>query len=175
MSEVTRILSSIDRGDAFAAGQLLPLVYAELRKLAAQKLAQEKPGQVSTGITFSPDGSRVAAFIGSLIQRPEVGLWDVLTGRLVLVLRGHSGDDFSAKDHGIAFLPGGDQILSIADWSPGPHLSLKSRSGTRRLAWESPDHVFQRRMRRSDWRRTRPYNSLGRHPEICEWNRFASK
>jgi RNA polymerase sigma factor (TIGR02999 family) len=44
MSEVTRILNSIDRGDAFAAGQLLPLVYSELRKLAAQKLAQEKPG-----------------------------------------------------------------------------------------------------------------------------------
>jgi RNA polymerase sigma factor (TIGR02999 family) len=45
MSEVTRILSGIDRGDPRAAEQLLPLVYDELRKLAAQKLAQEKPGQ----------------------------------------------------------------------------------------------------------------------------------
>ena len=45
MSEVTRILSAIDQGDACAAEQLLPLVYDELRKLAAQKLAQEKPGQ----------------------------------------------------------------------------------------------------------------------------------
>ena len=45
MSEVTHILSAIDRGDARAAGQLLPLVYDELRKLAAQKLAQEQPGQ----------------------------------------------------------------------------------------------------------------------------------
>jgi RNA polymerase sigma factor (TIGR02999 family) len=45
MSEVTRILSAIDQGDAHAAEQLLPLVYDELRKLAAQKLAQEKPGQ----------------------------------------------------------------------------------------------------------------------------------
>jgi RNA polymerase sigma factor (TIGR02999 family) len=45
MSEVTRILSAIEQGDPYAAEQLLPLVYDELRKLAAQKLAQEKPGQ----------------------------------------------------------------------------------------------------------------------------------
>ena len=45
MSEVTRILSAIDEGDPHAAGQLLPLVYDELRRLAAQKLAAEKPGQ----------------------------------------------------------------------------------------------------------------------------------
>lgn len=45
MHAVTRILSAIDQGDPHAAEQLLPLVYEELRKLAAQKLAQEKPGQ----------------------------------------------------------------------------------------------------------------------------------
>ena len=45
MSEVTRILSAIEQGDPHAAEQLLPLVYDELRRLAAQKLAQEKPGQ----------------------------------------------------------------------------------------------------------------------------------
>ena len=45
MTEVTRILSAIELGDPHAAEQLLPLVYNELRKLAAQKLAQEKPGQ----------------------------------------------------------------------------------------------------------------------------------
>jgi RNA polymerase sigma factor (TIGR02999 family) len=45
MSDVTRILSAIEQGDPQAAEQLLPLVYHELRKLAAQKLAQEKPGQ----------------------------------------------------------------------------------------------------------------------------------
>jgi hypothetical protein len=45
MSDVTRILSAIERGDPRAAEQLLPLVYDALRKLAAQKLAQEKPGQ----------------------------------------------------------------------------------------------------------------------------------
>lgn len=42
---VTRILSAIEQGDPHAAEQLLPVVYAELRRLAAQKLAQEKPGQ----------------------------------------------------------------------------------------------------------------------------------
>jgi RNA polymerase sigma factor (TIGR02999 family) len=45
MSEVTRILSAIEHGDQHAAEQLLPLVYDELRKLAAQRLAHEKPGQ----------------------------------------------------------------------------------------------------------------------------------
>jgi RNA polymerase sigma factor (TIGR02999 family) len=45
MSEVTRILSAIEEGNPSAAEQLLPLVYEELRKLAAQALAHEKPGQ----------------------------------------------------------------------------------------------------------------------------------
>jgi len=45
MNQVTRILSAIQEGDGDAAAQLLPLVYDELRKLAAQRLAQEKPGQ----------------------------------------------------------------------------------------------------------------------------------
>jgi len=45
MTEVTRILNAIDAGDPHAAAQLLPLVYDELRQLAAQRLAQENPGQ----------------------------------------------------------------------------------------------------------------------------------
>jgi RNA polymerase sigma factor (TIGR02999 family) len=45
MNEVTRILTAIEQGDSQAAERLLPLVYYELRKLAAQRLAQEKPGQ----------------------------------------------------------------------------------------------------------------------------------
>ena len=45
MSEVTRILSAIEHGDPCAAEKLLPLVYDELRQLAARRLAQEKPGQ----------------------------------------------------------------------------------------------------------------------------------
>jgi RNA polymerase sigma factor (TIGR02999 family) len=45
MKDVTCILNAIEQGDPHAAGRLLPLVYDELRNLAAQKLAQEKPGQ----------------------------------------------------------------------------------------------------------------------------------
>jgi RNA polymerase sigma factor (TIGR02999 family) len=45
MSEVTRILSAVEQGDLQAAGELLPLVYEELRKLASAKLSLEKPGQ----------------------------------------------------------------------------------------------------------------------------------
>jgi RNA polymerase sigma factor (TIGR02999 family) len=73
MVEVTRILSAIDKGDPHAAEQLLPLVYEELRKLAAAKLAQEKPGQtleatalvheaylrlVPSGVASAPRGPR---------------------------------------------------------------------------------------------------------------------
>jgi RNA polymerase sigma factor (TIGR02999 family) len=45
MSDVTRILSAVEQGDPHAAERLLPIVYQELRTLAAQRLAQEKPGQ----------------------------------------------------------------------------------------------------------------------------------
>jgi RNA polymerase sigma factor (TIGR02999 family) len=45
MSDVTHVLSAIQQGDPRAVEQLLPLVYAELRRLAAEKMAQEKPGQ----------------------------------------------------------------------------------------------------------------------------------
>jgi RNA polymerase sigma factor (TIGR02999 family) len=45
MSEMTRILAALEQGDPQASERLLPLVYAELRQLAARKLAEEKPGQ----------------------------------------------------------------------------------------------------------------------------------
>lgn len=52
MNDLTRILSAIEQGDRHAADQLLPIVYDELRRLAAQKLSQEKPGQTleATGL-----------------------------------------------------------------------------------------------------------------------------
>jgi len=52
MSEVSRLLQSIEKGDTHAAEKLLPLVYHELRRLAAKKLAREKPGQTldATGL-----------------------------------------------------------------------------------------------------------------------------
>ncbi len=54
MSDVTRILSAIEHGDQKASEQLLPLVYEELRKLASQKMAQEKPGADATGHGAGP-------------------------------------------------------------------------------------------------------------------------
>ena len=57
MTEVTRILSAIERGDPRAAEQLLPLVYDELRQLAARKLAQEKPGQTRQAAALAREAS----------------------------------------------------------------------------------------------------------------------
>ena len=70
MSEVTRILSAIDEGDPGAAGQLLPLVYDELRKLAAHKMAHERPGQ-----TLQPTGLVHEAFL-RLVGDEDVCQWD---------------------------------------------------------------------------------------------------
>jgi RNA polymerase sigma factor (TIGR02999 family) len=75
VSDVTRILNAISDGDPHAAGQLLPLVYEELRKLAAQRLGQEKPGQ-----TLEPTALVHEAYLrlvaGPLRQRGEEPRWD---------------------------------------------------------------------------------------------------
>jgi hypothetical protein len=65
MSEVTRILSAIEQGDPHAAEQLLPLVYEELRRLAAQKLAQEKPerGRVPRAEAYVADTDHLRRFL----------------------------------------------------------------------------------------------------------------
>jgi RNA polymerase sigma factor (TIGR02999 family) len=70
MSEVTRILTAIEMGDPAAASQLLPLVYDELRKLAAQKLAHEAPGQ-----TLQPTALVHEAYL-RLVDGAPVGDWD---------------------------------------------------------------------------------------------------
>jgi RNA polymerase sigma factor (TIGR02999 family) len=70
VSAITRILSDIDRGDPHAAEQLLPLVYDELRKLAAQKLAREEPGQ-----TLQPTALVHEAYL-RLVDVEKVQHWD---------------------------------------------------------------------------------------------------
>jgi RNA polymerase sigma factor (TIGR02999 family) len=70
MSDVTQILSQIESGDPSAAEQLLPLVYEELRKLAAHKLAQEKPGQ-----TLQPTALVHEAYL-RLVDREQAQRWD---------------------------------------------------------------------------------------------------
>src|SRR2546421_485405 len=70
MSDVTRVLSAIEQGDSHAAEQLLPLVYEELRKLASQKLAQEKPGQ-----TLQPTALVHEAYL-RLVDVEKAQHWD---------------------------------------------------------------------------------------------------
>src|SRR5262249_8533956 len=70
MSEVTRILSDIEQGDPHAAEQLLPLVYDELRKLAAQKMSAESPGQ-----TLQPTALVHEAYI-RLLDVEKAQRWD---------------------------------------------------------------------------------------------------
>ena len=70
MSEVTLILHAIAEGDPDAASQLLPLVYEELRKLAAQKLARETPGQ-----TLQPTALVREAYL-RLVGEDEEQHWD---------------------------------------------------------------------------------------------------
>ena len=66
MSDVTLILAAIEHGDVSAAGRLLPLVYDELRKLAAQKLAHELPGQ-----TLQPTALVHEAYLRLVVDQPE--------------------------------------------------------------------------------------------------------
>src|SRR6266699_1143337 len=70
MSEVTRILSALEQGDPDAADQLLPLVYEELSKLAAQKMAQEAPGQ-----TLQPTALVHEAYL-RLVDGDRAQHWD---------------------------------------------------------------------------------------------------
>jgi RNA polymerase sigma factor (TIGR02999 family) len=70
MSDVTQILSDIEQGDPHAAEQLLPLVYDELRKLATQRLAQEKPGQ-----TLQPTALVHEAYL-RLVGQGDEQHWD---------------------------------------------------------------------------------------------------
>jgi RNA polymerase sigma factor (TIGR02999 family) len=70
MSEATRILSAIEQGDPHAAEQLLPLVYDELRRLAAARLAQEAPGQ-----TLQPTALVHEAYL-RLVGAEQAQQWD---------------------------------------------------------------------------------------------------
>ena len=66
MTDVTRIINAIEQGDAKAADDLLPLVYEELRRLAAQKMSHESPGQTLQATALVHE-----AYI-RLLSRPEL-------------------------------------------------------------------------------------------------------
>lgn len=89
MSKVTRILRAVEHGDPEAAQELLPLVYEELRRLAAEKMAHEKPGQTLRHghDAVCAEGQREVAF-DEMLRIMRRGLPRVLQpGRS---LRGHS-------------------------------------------------------------------------------------
>jgi RNA polymerase sigma factor (TIGR02999 family) len=70
VADVTQILNAIEQGDSHAAGQLLPLIYDELRKLAAQRLAQEKAGQ-----TLQPTALVHEAYV-RLVGKDRASAWE---------------------------------------------------------------------------------------------------
>ncbi len=70
MNEVTRILANLAQGDAHSAGQLLPLVYEELRKLAAARMATEKPGNTLNATALVHE-----AYL-RLVGRADAARWD---------------------------------------------------------------------------------------------------
>ncbi len=71
MSEVTRLLSDVARGDAHAARQLLPLVYDQLRRLAAARMAREKPGQTLDATALVHE-----AYLRLVGEKAQAAPWD---------------------------------------------------------------------------------------------------
>jgi WD40 repeat protein len=161
MSEVTRVLSAIKQGDPHAAEQLLPLVYDELRKLAAQKMAQEAPGQTpgepgevkvwdaQTGrelltlkghrrfvdsVVFSPDGKRLA----TLSRDQTVKVWDAQIGHEILTLKAAYWGEGN-----VAFSPDGKRLAShykVWDAQTGEELlALKGHTNGVETVAFSPD------------------------------------
>jgi hypothetical protein len=86
MKEVTRILSGIEQGDPHASEELLTLVYEELRKLAAQKLAREKPGQ-----TLQPTALVHEAYIRLVAPAKSFGTEERLLAKSRALLRRGGG------------------------------------------------------------------------------------
>jgi len=127
MSEVTQILEAIEQGDPHAAEQLLPLVYDELRRLAAQRLAQEKPGQ-----TLQPTALVHEAYL-RLVDVDQARHWDhrghffaaaAEAMRRILVesarrkKRGKHGGDLqrlALEDRDVPVPPPADDILALDD------------------------------------------------------------
>src|SRR5262249_1945728 len=84
MKEVTRILSGIDQGDPHASEELLSLVYEELRRLAAQKLAREQPG-----LTLQPTALVHEAYIRLVAPAKSLGTQDTEKQEVYWQSRGH--------------------------------------------------------------------------------------
>ena len=122
MSDVTRILSAIEQGDPRAAEQLLPLVYDELRKLAAARLAHEKPGQ-----TLQPTALVHEAYV-RLVDHDQVQAWNSRGHFFAAAAEAMRRILVESARHKRSLKAGGDRRrLELADVDPavaGPDLDL---------------------------------------------------
>jgi serine/threonine protein kinase/WD40 repeat protein len=84
-------------------------------------------GRAQGAVVFSPDGARLVAFSALLPQAAEVCLWDVATGRQVLVLKGHAG---SSSHEALAFSPSGERIVSTASMPGTNAVEVKTWDAT---------------------------------------------
>ena len=141
MNDVTQILSAIEHGDALAAEQLLPLVYAELRKLAAQRLAQEKPGQTLQATALVHD-----AYV-RLVGVEKVQHWDsrghflaAAAEAMRRILVENARRKSRIKHGGGKIRLDLDAACSLADETPAVDL-LALDEALSRLAAESPAKV----------------------------------
>jgi RNA polymerase sigma factor (TIGR02999 family) len=137
MSDVTRILSQIEQGDPSAAGQLLPLIYNELRKLAAAKMAQEQPGQTLQATALVHD-----AYL-RLVDVEQAQHWDsrghffaAAAEAMRRILVENARRKASAKHGGERVRLDLDQCLTINDERPTDLLIL--HEALDRLAAEDP-------------------------------------
>lgn len=109
MSEVTRVLSAIEQGDGHAAEQLLPLVYDELRNLAAAKLAREKPGQTLQATALVHEAYNRSTSIWEegeqVMVNRSTSIWVALMTLLVVAFGSPSPPTFA--DGGMVMLPNG--------------------------------------------------------------------
>jgi RNA polymerase sigma factor (TIGR02999 family) len=138
MSDVTRILSSIEQGGPHAAEQLLPLVYDELRRLATAKLAHEKPGQTLQATALVHE-----AYVRLVVGEPERH-WDsrghffaaaAEAMRRILVEQARRKQ---SEKHGGLFLRLGLEDLDVADEAPDEAL-LAVDNALDRLSVEHPE------------------------------------
>jgi RNA polymerase sigma factor (TIGR02999 family) len=115
MNEVTRILHQIEQGDPHAAGELLPLVYDELRRLATRRLAQERPGQTlqATALVHEAylrlvghDPDRHWDHRGHFFAAAAEAMRRILVERARRKRRRKHGGGFSPQDSNLDDLPG---------------------------------------------------------------------
>jgi RNA polymerase sigma factor (TIGR02999 family) len=116
MNQVTRILVAVQRGEAQAAEQLLPLIYDELRALAAQRLAQEKPGQTLQATALVHE-----AYI-RLVDVHEVPHWDGRGHFFAAAAEAMRRILIDKARHNKSLKAGGDwQRIDLADVEPAVH------------------------------------------------------